>query len=123
MITAYLAPDRPDSCLTAAKSVSPTGARQGPDRTRQCLTVPTVPTAKAQGAPPGASALRSAIRHSIACIAHTYKYAVLRILQYMDTKVLRIPQNCAYTEKKSIASVSMDTYVSMRRPGPDGPRT
>ena len=37
----------------------------------------------------------------------------------MDTKVLRMPQNCAYTEKTSIASVSMDTYVSMRRPASD----
>ena len=33
----------------------------------------------------------------------TYKCAVLRILQYMDTKVLRIPHNCAYLHRSSIA--------------------
>ena len=48
---AWSQPTLPPTGLTAVKSVSPTGARQVPDRTRQCLTVPTGPTAKAQSPP------------------------------------------------------------------------
>ena len=51
MITAYLAPDMPDSArqlLDSCQECQPDRGPTGPDRTRQCLTVPTGLTAKAQ---------------------------------------------------------------------------
>jgi uncharacterized protein YcnI len=51
VVTAYLGPDMPDSAgqlLDSCQECQPDRGLTGPDRTRQCLTVPTGLTAKAQ---------------------------------------------------------------------------
>ena len=51
VVTAYLGPDMPDSArqlLDSCQECQPDRGPTGPDRTRQCLTVPTGLTAKAQ---------------------------------------------------------------------------
>ena len=69
-------------------------------------------------------AILSHVLH-IHCIAHTHTLRVLRIrIDTADAPVLHIQKYCTYSQKSSIAPVSMDTCASMPRPesGDAGPR-